>query len=798
MPAEGKAMLVPAGVGRAARWLGATALALLLNSVAPPAGAADTDITVQGNRRVDADAIRAPFHGAPASSLDPAAINAALKELYRTGQFDDVRIARNGTRLVVTVAEAPVIQRLSFEGNKQLKDKDLAKALGLKARGAMTKAAVQNDVALLIDMYRKIGRYEVQVTPKTIPHGEGRVDLVFEIKEGDKTGVKRIDFTGNRGFAASRLKGVVKTTESGWFAFLKTSDVYDPDRLDADAELLRHFYVKNGHADARVAAAGVYDPAQKGFTVTFAIDEGDSYRFGAIDVTARVAAVTAEPLRAALRIKPGDVFDGEAVDKGTEDIATAAGKLGYPFAAVRPHLNRDGAAHRIGLVYTVDDGPHVYIERINIRGNTFTREAVIRREFDIAEGDALNHALVARAERRLKALGLFKSVKVATAPGSTPDRAALNVDVEEQQTGAFSISGGYSTVAGIVGEVTVSERNFLGLGQYVKVSTTLGQYMRGASVSWVEPYFLDNRMTLGVDLFYRGVMTSPYQDYGSTNYGTRIRIAAPLTDTLSSDVHYSIYNQSVSLAPALMNCSPLLPPPVCFLDGEASAAIKQAVLNGPLWISVIGSTLAYNTVDNPKDPHDGIRAEVREDLAGLGGGADFIRGTGDIRYYHDWGNDIVGMARVQGGYITPFAGQTLPLTSGFFGGPTIVRGFAVNGFGPRDLTFGTTQDNIGGTAYLASTAEFDAPIPGLPPEVALKAAVFADAGSLWGYKGPTSFPALSPSLMTVGDSRQIRSSIGAGLIWDSPFGPMRVDYAIPLTKAPYDITQRLYFGVGGF
>ena len=791
-------MLVRAGVWHAAQRFGLAALAVWILGAVLPASAADTDIVVQGNRHLDADAVRGHFRAGPGSNLDTAAINAALKELYGTGQFEDVKIAREGARLIVTVVEAPVIQRVTFEGNKQLKEKDLTTALSLKVRGPMTKAAVQRDVALLLDMYRKMGRYDVQVTPKTIPHGEGRVDLVFEIKEGDKTGVKRIDFTGNRAFAASRLKGVIKTTESGWFGFLKTSDVYDPDRLDRDADLLRRFYVKSGYADARVAASGVYDPAQKGFTVTFAIDEGDAYRFGSIDLTVRAATVADEPLRAALRLKTGDAFDGEAVDKGVDDIATAAGKLGYPFAAVRPHLTRDTAAHRINLVYTVDDGPHVYIERINIRGNTFTREVVIRREFDIAEGDALNHALLARAERRLKALGLFKSVKVATAPGSTPDRAVLNVDVEEGQTGNFQISGGYSTVAGIVGEVAISERNFLGLGQYVKVSTTLGQYVRGAAINWADPYFLDNRMTLGVDLFYRDVLTSPYQDYGSTNYGARIRIAAPISDTLTTDVHYSIYNQSVSLAPALMNCSPAFPPPLCFFDGEASAAVKQAVLNGPLWISMIGSTLAYNTVDNPKDPHEGIRAEVREDVAGLGGDADFIRSTGDIRYYHDWGNDIVGMARVQGGYIAPFGGQTLPLTSGFFGGPTIVRGFAVNGFGPRDLTPGTTQDNIGGTAYWSSTAEFDAPIPGLPPEVALKAAVFADAGSLWGYKGPTSFPALSPSLMTVGDSRQIRSSIGAGLIWDSPVGPMRIDYAIPLTKAPYDVTQRLYFGLGGF
>ena len=776
----------------------ALGVAVVIAASSAFAAASDDSILIKGNRRIDAAAIRAHFKGNGTDSLDPAAINAALKELYATGEFEDIKISRAGSRLIVKVVEAPTIAQLQFEGNKHLKDKDLNDAVTLRARGPLTKAAVHNDVERIIEYYHQAGRYDVEVTPKTIAHGEGRVDLVFEIKEGGKTGVKHIVFVGNRSFAESRLKGVIKTSESDWLAFFRTNDVYDIDRLENDGELLRHFYRKNGFADVRVSASGAYDTAEKGFIITYAIDEGDRYTLGSVNVVSRVESLNSEKLNGVVPLTAGKTFDGEAVDKTVEDIATAAAKAGFPFVAVRSHVSHDASPRIVDVVFTVDDGPHDYIERIVINGNMATREEVIRREFDIAEGDAYNRALVDRALRRLKALPLFKSVKITTEKGSAPDRIILNVKVEEKQTGNFAISGGYSTSAGIIGEVTVSEQNFLGLGQFVKVSLTIGQYLRGGNLSWREPYFLDTPMSLGVDLFYKEVLTSPYQSYGSTTYGAAIKIGAPVADGLTSEARYSLVNQGLSLDPALMDCSATNPPPACLYNGEASAAIKQAVLNGPQWVSSVGSTIAYNTLDNPKNPHEGLRVEVRQDVAGLGGDVDFLRSTGDVRYYHDLGNDIVGMVRGQAGYITPYGGQTLPVMNGFFGGPQLVRGFAVNGFGPRDLTPGTTQDNIGGSKYWATSGELQAPIPGLPPEIALKTAVFADAGSLWGYKGATSFPNLSPSLMTVGDSRQVRSSIGSSLIWDSPFGPLRVDYAYPLTKTPYDVTQRLNFGFGGF
>ncbi len=757
------------------------------------AGAAsDPTIVVEGNQRIDQQAIRNHFHQASATTLTPAAIDSALKELYETGLFEDVKIVRSGTHLIVRVVEAPVIERLRFEGNKQVKDKDLAKAIGLKPRGPMTTAAVREDVARIVEIYHRSGRYQVEVTPKTIARGDGRVDLVFEIKEGAKTGVKRIAFAGNHAYADTRLKGVIKTTESGWFGFLKTSDVYDPDRLESDADLLRRFYVKNGFADVHVSAAAAFDPAEQGFTVTFTVDEGARYRLGAIDIQSRIAELEGSGLRGAVRLSQGDIFNGEAVDKALDALAVEAGKRGFPFVDVRSHTNRDPATNVINIVFTLDDGARRYIERINFHGNTVTRDEVIRREFDIAEGDAYNRALVDSAERRLKQLPPFKSVKITTETGSAPDRVVLNVDVEEQKTGYLSYSGGYSTAVGLVGEVSISEQNFLGRGQYVKVSAALGQYLRSGSVAFVDPYILGNRMSLGLDMFYKDILTNPTQSYGGQSYGAGIKVSAPLMDGVTSEAHYSLVNQSVSLDPTLMACTPPSATAAC-----PSVAIKQAVLNGPQWVSTVGSTLTYSTLDNPKDPREGLRATLSQDVASVPGTVDFLRTKGDVRYYHDLGNDVVGSVRAQGGYITPYGGQSLPVMSSFFGGPQLVRGFAVNGFGPRDVTPGTTLDNIGGSRYWTTSAELQAPIPGLPPEIALKTAVFADAGSLWGYRGATSFPTLSQSL-TVADSRRVRSSIGSSLIWDSPFGPLRVDYAYPISKASTDVTQRLFFGAGAF
>jgi outer membrane protein insertion porin family len=742
-------------------------------------------ITVQGNRRIDAETVRSYFHAAPDGRFDESSRDAALKALVAAGLFDNVTIERVGERLVVHLTEAPVLDRVAFEGNKKVKDKDLEGLVESKPRGTLRRAVVQSDVGRIMEAYRHVGRDDVGVTPEIIKRGEDRVDLVYVVTEGAKTTVKKINFLGNRVFGNRQLAAVIKTSASNMLSFLTGGDVYDPDRIAADREQIRLYYRGKGYADASVISAKAeYDPASHGFEITFSIDEGPLYRFGEVDIVCNVPGLDAGKLRGLLAVRSGAVFDGNALDKTTDALAIEMAKLGYPFAQALPRTTRDADARHIGVSFVIDQGPRTYVERIEIHGNTRTRNYVIRREFDIAEGDAYNKTLIDRAERRLKNLNYFKSVKVARLPGSASDRVVLDVEVAEQSTGDFWISGGYSTTDGLLAEVKIGDRNFLGSGKALSAAVTYGQYARGIDLSASEPYFLGTRVSAGIELYGRQNWASPYQSYGSDIYGATMQFGTPLTEQLGVQYRYSIYNQDVTLKPSSLSAAPSLP-------------IQQAALAGPAWVSAIGSTVTYNTLDNPKSPTSGFNSQLRQDLAGLGGDVKFLRTTEDVRYYHAINDDVVSLVRAQGGYITGWGGQQVPLINSFFGGPTMVRGFAPNGFGPRDLTPGTTMDNVGGSMYWATTVELQSAIPGVPQEYGLKATAFVDAGSVFRYGGPTTFPGSTQSLQ-LANANVVRSSVGAGLTWASPFGALTIDYAVPLTKAAYDVAQPLRFSAGGF
>jgi outer membrane protein insertion porin family len=742
-------------------------------------------IAVQGNRRIDAGTVRSYFHAAPDGRLDEAARDAALKALLATGLFDKVTIERTGERLVVHLVEAPVLDRVAFEGNKKIKDTELTAVVQSKPRGALQRAVVQADVGRIMEAYRHVGRDDVAVVPQIISRGDDRVDLVYVVTEGAKTTVRQINFVGNRVFGKRQLAAVIKTSATNMLSFLTGGDVYDPDRVAEDREQLRLYYRSKGYADASVTSAKAeYDPAIKGFTLTFSIDEGPLYHFGEINVVSNVPGLDSEKLRRLLLARPGAGFDGNALEKTDEVLAIELAKLGYPFAQAVPRTTRDADARRIDVAFVIEEGPRTYIERIEIHGNTRTRDYVIRREFDIAEGDAYNKTLIDRAERRLKNLNYFKTVKITRRPGSVPDHIVLDVEVTEQSTGDFSISGGYSTTDGLLAEVKVGDRNFLGGGKAVNASVTYGQYARGFDLSASEPYFLGTRISAGIELYGRQNFASPYQSYGSDIYGATMQFGTPLTEQIGVQYRYSLYNQSVTLDPTSLVAAPSLP-------------IRQAALAGPQWVSAVGSTVTYNTLDNTKSPTSGFKSQLTQDLAGLGGDVRFLRTTEDVRYYHPINDDVVSLVRAQGGYITGWGGQQVPLINSFFGGPTMVRGFAPNGFGPRDLTPGTTMDNVGGSMYWATTAELQSSIPGVPQEYGLKATAFVDAGSVFSYGGPTTFPGSAQSLQ-VANANVVRSSVGAGLTWASPFGNLTIDYAVPLTKAAYDVVQPFRFSAGGF
>jgi outer membrane protein insertion porin family len=740
----------------------------------PPHGS----IVVEGNRRVDADTVRSYFHAAPDGHIDEAARDTALKALLATGLFEKVSIDRAGDRLVVHVAEAPVLNRVAFEGNKKIKDADLAAAIESKPRGSLQRATVQADASRIIEAYRRAGRAEIRVDPQIIDRGNGRVDLVYAITEGAKTPVRQIEFTGNKAFGKRQLSAVIKTSATHMLSFLTGGNVYDPDRVAQDQEQLRLYYRSKGYADVSVSAAmAEYDPAAKGFILRFAIDEGPLYHFGEVSVVCDVPGIDCDKLRAIPTAQAGAAFDGNALDKTTELLAIEMAKLGYPFAQASPRLTRDAAAQRVGVAFVIQQGTRAYVERIEIHGNTRTRDYVIRREFDIAEGDPYNRTLIDRAERRLKNLNYFKTVKISDRPGSTPDHVILDVEAVDQATGEFNVSGGYSSAEGALVEVKLGERNFYGTGKNLQSVFTYGQYARGINLAASEPYFLGTKVAAGIELFGRQNDASSYQSYASTTYGARLQLGTPINDELGVQWRYSIYNQNITLA----NNSGL----------TSSLAVRQAAAAGPTWVSAPGSTTTYSTLDNTKMPTSGIRSQLSQDLAGLGGDVKFLKTTEDVRYYKSLSSDLVGMVRAQGGYVTGWGGQQVPLMNNFFGGPTMVRGFATNGFGPRDLTPGTTMDNVGGSAYWATTAELQSAIPGVPNEYGLRATAFVDAGSVFRYSGSTAG-------LQVANKNVVRSSIGAGLTWASPFGALTVDYAVPLSKAAYDVVQPLRFSAGGF
>ncbi len=785
------------GLGVSAFLLGGIVFGVASSVVAPThAYAQSANVVVEGNRRVEVDTIRSYFRPGPGGRFDAATIDQGLKGLYATGLFQDVRIRQAGGRLIVTVIENPVINRIAFEGNKRVKDEQLTLEVQSRARGTFSRPTVQSDVQRIVEIYRRAGRFDVSVTPKVIELPNNRVNLVFEIVEGQKTGVKKIRFVGNKSYADQRLKDAIKTTETNFLSFLKNADIYDPDRIEADRDLLRRFYLKHGFADVQVvSAAAEYDPGQKGFIVTFTVDEGARYRFGAVDIQSNVRAVNPEVLRSALRIKVGEFYNAEAVEKSVEDMSIAIAKYGYPFASVRPRGDRDFEGQRINVVFVVEEGARAYIERIQFRGNTRTRDYVIRREFDIAEGDAYNRALVDRAERRLKNLNFFKSVKITNEPGSAPDRVVLNVEVEETSTGEFSIGGGYSTADGFMAEASIGERNLLGRGQYVRAAVQYGEKARGVEIGFVEPYLMGYRVALGLDVFAKERESSNYQSYNTKTIGGGTRLGFTLREDLALQLRYQAYQQEITLPSQYNNCSLSNPAPGCYNDGEASLPVRLELAQGPVLTSLVGYTLVYNTLDNNKNPTRGIMIDTKQDFAGVGGDVNYIRSTVDARFYTEMISDIVTVFRLQGGHIAGWGGKEVRMLDHFKMGPNLVRGFASAGLGPRDLTSGTTQDALGGTMYWGASVEFQVPLYFIPKDVGMRGAVYADAGSLWDYKGPVSSPNTGESIL-LADSNKVRSSVGVGLIWDSPFGPLRFDYAIPLTKEGYDRVQEFRFGGG--
>ncbi len=744
-------------------------------------------IRVEGSKRVEPETVRSYLTFSTGDSYDPAQIDESLKALFATGLFQDVRIRREGATIVIVIVENPIVSRVAFEGNKEIEDDTLSSEVQLKPRAVYTRARVQADVQRILTLYRRQGLYAAQVDPKIINLDSNRIDVVFEINEGATTKVRAINFIGNSAFSDSQLRYVISTTQTTLLSFLKGTNIYDPDRLNLDRELVRQFYMKNGYADVRIVSATAdLDRDGRGFFITFTIEEGVRYRFGIIDVESALPSLNVDDLRGYILSRSGKVFNSEKVEKTIEALTIGVSQQGYAFGQVKPRLDRDPSTATINIVYVIDEGPRIYIERINIVGNFRTEDGVIRRQFRLAEGDAFNRLLVEAARKRLRALGFFKTVDVDTTPGTAPDRVVIVVKVVEQPTGELSFGAGFSTSEGVIGDVSITERNLMGKGQFVRLGFSGSLERAQVDFSFTEPFFLDRNLAAGFDLFHKTVDLTDVASFSQRSTGGNLRLGFPIADNTQLGVRYRFEQEDIF-----------------DVSDNASLAVKES--EGVSNVSSVGYTIAYDTRNLPASPTSGIFTSFSQDLAGVGGDVNYIRSVVDARGYYPITNKITLVGRAQGGSIEPWGGQDVRLTDLFFKGGETIRGFERAGYGPRDACEDPvtkkrindcSQDSLGGQLFWATTAEVRFPFPYVPDSLGMQGAFFVDAGSLWDPSGQAldAVAREEPHGSFIFDSAEVRLSTGFSIIWQSPLGPLRADIAQALLKADFDKTEIFRFG----
>jgi outer membrane protein insertion porin family len=751
-------------------------------SASPAAAQSGTirEIRVEGNKRVEDETVRTYLRFNIGDPYNAAKVDLSIKALFATGLFSDVRIDRTGAGVLVSVVENPVVNQVAFEGNREVDKATLTAEVQLKPRSVFTRARTQADVQRILDIYRRQGRYAASVEPKVIELENNRVNVVFEINEGGATKVQAINFIGNKAFSDSQLRDIISTSQSGLFDFIKGTNIYDPDRLALDRELLRQFYLKNGYADARVVSAGAeLSRDGSGFFITFVVEEGEPYTFGRIEIESALPGVKPDALRKELLTSGGATYDQSAMDRTVERLTLAVSEQGFAFARVRPRAQREPGTRVINVTYVVDQGERIYIERININGNLRTHDHVIRREFRLAEGDAYNPLLVDKAKRRLQVLGFFKAVDIKRRQGSERDRVILDVNLLEQSTGELSFGAGYSTSEGIIGDVSISERNFMGKGQFLRLRLAGSQERMQVDLSFTEPRFLDRNLSAGFDLFHKDVNLSAVSAFRSKSTGGALRLGFPLAENLWLSNSYTLSQGEI------YDVDPL----------NASWAIKAS--EGSALTSAWGTSLAYDQRNHPKNPTKGYYFQIGSDFAGLGGDVKYVRMTGEARFYYPLTQKITMVGRVVGGHIMGYGDDEVRLIDLFYKGGETIRGFNRGGFGPRDLF---TDDALGGSTFWATTAEVRFPLPLVPDDLGMSGAVFVDAGSLFGagafakkINDCGADPTLVSAVCLVDDS-SIRASAGFSLIWNSPLGPLRLDFAKAFLKKSYDDEQMIRFG----
>jgi len=748
-----------------------TAAVLQVNDTAAqvPSGGTISEIRIEGTQRVEPETVRSYMLVQPGDPFDSERVDKSLKALFATGLFADVTLRREGDALIVRVVENPIINRIAYEGNHKLTDQTLEQEVQLRPRVVYTRTKVQSDVKRILDLYRRNGRFAATVEPKVIPLEQNRVDLVFEIDEGPVTGVQGISFLGNHEFPASRLREVIQTKESRWYRFFSSDDTYDPDRLTYDRELLRKFYLSQGYADFHViSAVAELTPARDGFFITFTIEEGQRYRFGTIDLTNAIPDISADELKPLLTVHQGDWYNADQVEKSITALTDALGNRGYAFVQIQPRVKRNPETRTVDVTFDVKEGPRVYVERIDITGNVRTLDKVIRREFRLLEGDAFNTSKLQRSEQRIRNLGYFKKVDVTNTPGSAPDKTVIGVNVQEQSTGEFSVGVGFSTTEGILGDISIRERNLLGTGDDLRIGTVIAQREQQVDLSFTDPYFLERNLAAGFDIFEINQDNQIIGQFNQLSYGFTLRAGYQINEALRQTLKYTLRNDNIT------DVQPTASP---FIKDEA----------GGRTTSLVGQVLLYDKRDNRLDPTAGYFAQLSTDIAGVIG-VSFVRGIVSGGYFYSIAPQWVVSLTGESGIIHGI-GDNVRLEDRFFVGGDNLRGFAPGGVGPHDLT---TGDSLGGNIYYVGSVSLGFPL-GLPQELGLSGRVFSDFGSVFGVdtKGLR-----NEAGDVIGDPRSLRVSAGFGISWTSPLGPIKVDLALPVIKQPFDKRQFFHVNFG--
>ncbi|MEE8531963.1 MAG: outer membrane protein assembly factor BamA [Alphaproteobacteria bacterium] len=748
---------------------GVLVVVLVLISGIRPSAAQEPDriveeIRVEGNQRIEAETVFSYMVIAVGDPFDPERIDRSLKSLFATGLFADVTLRREGNALVVRVLENPIINRLAFEGNKRIGDDVMSAEVRLRPRVVYTRTKVQSDVARIVELYRRSGRFAATVEPKVIQLPQNRVDLVFEIDEGPLTSVRRISFIGNERFSDRKLRGQIQTKESVWYRFLTTDDTYDPDRLTFDRELLRRFYLSKGYAEFRVVSAvAELTRDRKDFFITFTVEEGERYRYGEVSLKSELRDLSVDDLLEHVETETGDWYDADEVEDTIQELTTVVGNLGYAFVDIRPRAERNRDALTIDLTYEIAEGSRVFVERINITGNFRTLDKVIRREFRLVEGDAFSSAKLRRSRQRIRNLGFFDKVDLTSSQGEISDKAVIDVEVSERATGELTFGAGVSSVDGLLADVAIRERNLLGRGQDLRLSFTLSGRRQELALSFTEPYFLDRELAAGFDVFRREVDITDEGSFDQESLGFSLRMGYPITERLRHNVNYTLREDKIS-----------------DVDADASRFIKAQ--EGTSVTSSVGQTLLYDARDSRIDPSEGYFVRFTQDVAGIGGDVRHLRNRLSAAYFYSIFPDWVASVSASGGHIFGF-GEDVRINNRFFIGGSDLRGFDTAGIGPRD---NDTRDALGGNLFGTGSLELSFPL-GFPKEFNVRGRLFADIGTL------TEIDDEGPEIL---DEASPRASVGLGLTYISPFGPILIDFGVPILKEDFDETESVRFTFG--